>query len=251
MIPGEKRVDTRQRTIDGGSPDLRVGLEEQVGGEDVGVDPGVPVIGRPSIGARCDAQPHPVIDRPVWFQDPRANFALDSIEDNRELSGKGWAQQVMRPGQQRSGFGGEQVNDGKGGVRQAALEATAVTVRGDPPETLFAECPDAIDDVIEKATLGLDTFGQDKLDQRFPALEVGRLVAAAIAIAREVEEHRCRERRPLHAQPRLCTLHEAGPGFPRDRRPSIAIVDRGVWSPRFPFDQRFAHQYRGEAAGQD
>ncbi len=114
----------------------------------------------------------------------------------------------MGPCQERAGFRGKQVDDGKRSVRQSSLEATAVAVRGDAPEALLAQRPDPVDDVIQESPLALDALSQHQFNQGFPPLEMRPLVPAAVAVPGKVKEHRGLEFRPRHSKSLLGPLQE-------------------------------------------
>ncbi len=87
VISAEKRVDAGQHPVNRSRPRLGFGLEQEVGSEHIGMDPRVPVVGWAVVGPGLDAEPCPVVHRPVRLQNPGVDFALDPVQNYGEFFG--------------------------------------------------------------------------------------------------------------------------------------------------------------------
>ena len=101
-------------------------------------------------------------------------------------------------------------------------------MRGDAPEALLADRPDPVRDVVEKPAVSLRALGDDERFERGASREVLRFVAAAVALARELEEERRRKRGVGEAEELLAVLDELATRVCRQRLPRRAVVGARV-----------------------
>ncbi len=98
------------------------------------------------------------------------------------------ADQVLGPGEELAGLGAEELDDGIGDVVEAGTALLHVEVSGRAPEGLFADEPDAVDDVVDKAALSFKALGEDKALKLGVAAKALRFVARTIAVALELKK---------------------------------------------------------------
>ena len=105
-------------------------------------------------------------------------------------------------------------------------------MRGDAPEGLFANRPNAVDDVVQKSALPFDALGENQAVQRSTAGEMFVLVAAAITVAGKLQKQRCRQRWPVVVQIFLAIGNQILAHFLGQTLPCLTFIPR---RPRMPF----------------
>ncbi|NBT19747.1 MAG: hypothetical protein EBT00_13425 [Proteobacteria bacterium] len=171
------------------------------------MDPRVPVI----VGPVPTPQPWPPGHIPVRVDQPGPDLVLDPVgHDCRVGVGvDARTEERSRPRQQRTGLGGKEVDDRIGDLWQASMRVEGrKTVGRNPPETLLADRPDAVDDRIEETALPFSALGQDQMVQGMPAREVHVLKPRTVATAPEIQKGRCPYRCPVIVVPRLTLSNE-------------------------------------------
>ena len=132
-----------------------VPLDQQGGGQPVGTDPRIPVVGR----AAREAHPAEIVAGETGRQDAAVDLQADALGDERRDLGEQIAHQVVGPGEQAGGLGGEQIDDRLGDVGQPRAGLLRAEMGRDAPEGLLAGKPDAVDDLVDEAALAFHALG--------------------------------------------------------------------------------------------
>ena len=102
-------------------------FQEEVAGQPVGVDPGVPVV-HPAVGK---AHPGEVAFE-AGVEDAAIDFVVDALGDEGGHFVQFGTEKISRPGEQGAGFGGEEVNGGFFNIRQTLACFLNIDMGGNP-----------------------------------------------------------------------------------------------------------------------
>ena len=226
----QERVEAAQDLVRERRPPSQVRFDEQRRGQHVGVDPRVPVVG--PAGARGESHPPPVVAGLVRRDHPALDLAGQPRPDERRHLVEPVTEQVPGPGQRMRGLRGEQIDDGLGGVGQAARRLLRALVRRHRPRRLLGDGPRGVGDGVEEAALVLGAFGDHQRVEAVAPPEHGAFEAAAVAGARVIEEQRRGQGSDRLGQCLLGTRHDPGAEPRRDPLPSGAVRDGRNHVPR-------------------
>src|SRR5512146_2566055 len=100
---------------------------------------------------------------------------MDARNDKRRNDVELFAKQILGPGEQLHRLRAEQFDNGIVDVGQSDACFLHPEMRRDSPKALFADKPDAVRYIVEKATLAFETLCEDNVAQVITAAEALRL----------------------------------------------------------------------------
>ena len=228
MVGIQEAVEAGENLVDRLRAPRGVGIHQQGARQQVRVDPGIPVIHR-----RRVVQAHPTEVLPVAIDAEQAavDFPFQPLADQRMHLVDLFAEQVVGPGEERAGFGREEFDDRLLHIGQSHAALLCAHVGGDTPETLLADGPDAVGDVVEEAPFAFHALRQYGCSQVGAASELHGFPMGAVAVACVLEKERGGERLIRFAEERFAFLDDGVPVFRRKCAPCIAIGGGGIGIP--------------------
>ena len=161
----------------------------------------------------------------------RSISTADALADERRDAVERVPDEVVGPGQEHGRLGGEEIDDGLGDVGQAGTPLLGADVGRHAPERLFADRPDAVEDVVDEPALPFDRLGDDRFGQSHAAAEGDGLVAGPVPVADEIEEDRGLGGRPIGAETLLGQADMGRPDGLGDLGPSRGVAGLRIGMP--------------------
>ena len=198
MVGGEESVEAGQNLFQCEPTAGFIPLPQKENGDQVGQDPGIPVIDRlmiahpPEIAAGQEG----LFDPPLHLDvNPAAHLPADAVQQA--------AHEILDPGEEGRSLARKQVDVRVLDVGQHQLHRAGDTavicpvVGGNAPEGFLADAPDAVDDVVGKPPFPFDALADHQPFQGAAAGKMRFFIDLPVAAAPEFHEGGCGKGGPL------------------------------------------------------